>query len=244
MIVYAGKQFWNDFNNGDEWVFQDANRPRDNDKFKLQPWLQSWKWDWRWTNKNTDFSHVFIKGFSQVPWTSANTTLKRTPLKLQSKWTESEISSIPEWTRWDLYAWQIEKQNNPFVIIKEWTLTYSTWDGSTWYTTGTINTEYYEIAESWLYYIMAYGKFAFDTSYYDSNYGYQYKEWVWIAQPINWVFTNTDRTQSRAVGNGDLVRFMQISWYPQWSQIIPIAAHSLTNWTNYVEWGISLVRLW
>jgi hypothetical protein len=38
MIVYAGKQFWNDFNNGDEALFQDANRPRDNDKFKIKPW--------------------------------------------------------------------------------------------------------------------------------------------------------------------------------------------------------------
>lgn len=52
MIVYAGKQFWNDFNNGDEALFEDANRPRDNDKFKIKPWLQSDKWDFRSSNKN------------------------------------------------------------------------------------------------------------------------------------------------------------------------------------------------
>ena len=52
MIVYAGKQFWNDFNNGDEALFQDANRPRDNDKFKIKPWLQSEKQDFRQSNKN------------------------------------------------------------------------------------------------------------------------------------------------------------------------------------------------
>ena len=52
MIVYAGKQFWNDFNNGDEALFQDANRPRDNDKFKIRPWLQSDKWKQREVNKN------------------------------------------------------------------------------------------------------------------------------------------------------------------------------------------------
>ena len=52
MIVYAGKQFWNDFNNWDEALFQDANRPRDNDKFKIRPWLQSDKWKQRETNKD------------------------------------------------------------------------------------------------------------------------------------------------------------------------------------------------
>lgn len=72
MIVYAGKQFWNDFNNWDEWVFQDANRPRDDDKFKITPWLQSEKWDRRRTNKNTQpklaiFSWVWT---SAVAWTT------------------------------------------------------------------------------------------------------------------------------------------------------------------------------
>ena len=55
MIVYAGKQFWNDFNNWDEALFQDAERPRDSDKFKLRPWLQSGKWDWRKSKTNIKF---------------------------------------------------------------------------------------------------------------------------------------------------------------------------------------------
>ena len=72
MIVYAGKQFWNDFNNWDEALFQDANRPRDNNMFKLRPWLQSDKWKWRETNKNTQprlsiFSWVWT---SAVSWTA------------------------------------------------------------------------------------------------------------------------------------------------------------------------------
>ena len=52
MIVYTGKQFWNDFNNWDEGLFQDANRPRDNNKFKIRPWLQSDKWKQRDVNKD------------------------------------------------------------------------------------------------------------------------------------------------------------------------------------------------
>ena len=69
MIVYAGKQYWNDFNNWDEALFQDANRPRDDDKFKLRPWLQSGKWDRKWSNKNTQ---PRLTVFSWV-WTSAVT---------------------------------------------------------------------------------------------------------------------------------------------------------------------------
>lgn len=79
MIVYSGKQFWNNFNNGDEGVFQDANRPRDNDKFKLRPWLQSDKWDRKWSNKNTQ---PMLSVFSWV-WTSAvSGTSDWQPLKL------------------------------------------------------------------------------------------------------------------------------------------------------------------
>ena len=61
MIVYSWKQYWNDFNNGDEALFQDANRPRDNDKFRIRPWLQSDKWKQREVNKNiTTVASQFI----------------------------------------------------------------------------------------------------------------------------------------------------------------------------------------
>lgn len=65
MIVYTGKQFWNDFNNWDEGLFQDANRPRDDDKFKLRPWLQSDKWKQREVNKDiTTFASQLIAGWT------------------------------------------------------------------------------------------------------------------------------------------------------------------------------------
>ena len=50
MIVYAGKQRWNNFNNWDEALFQDANRPRDNDMFKIQAWINARKQDLRTAN--------------------------------------------------------------------------------------------------------------------------------------------------------------------------------------------------
>jgi len=50
MIVYAGKQFWNDFNNGDEALFEDAGLPRDSNKFKILPWINTRKNDYRTAN--------------------------------------------------------------------------------------------------------------------------------------------------------------------------------------------------
>lgn len=69
MIVYSWKQFWNDFNNWDEGLFQDANRPRDNDKFKIKPWLQSDKWDFRSSNKNisTKTSELIVEQAITAP---------------------------------------------------------------------------------------------------------------------------------------------------------------------------------
>jgi hypothetical protein len=165
--------------------------------------------------------------------------------RLQAKWTESEVAAMPESIRW-LWVeyWQMEKENNPFVIVRSGEISYSTWNGEYSTITEKTTTDYFEIAEDWLYYIMAYWAFYFDPDYYSSQTSYEQKEWVWIAQPINWVFTNTDRTQARAVGNGDLLRFMQIWWYPKGSQIVPLVAHSFTSWSNYVSWGLSVVRLW
>lgn len=112
MIVYAGKQFWNDFNNWDEWVFQDANRPRDNDKFKLRPWLQSDKWKWRDTNKNTWLpvhQYIWITVAPSSSWTYFT--------RVSDSWTKQQIedccswySSIISW--WNVQGWTADSLLN------------------------------------------------------------------------------------------------------------------------------------
>lgn len=242
MIVYAGKQFWNDFNNWDEALFQDAERPRDDDKFKLRPWMQSGKWDFRWTNKNTDFSHIMIKWYTVVPWTASGDHLQRRVPKLQEEWTSSELSPIA-------YTWatpeimEIERENSAFVMVKSWNIKYLTWSGQS-DIVETTNTSYFEIAQSWLYYIVMYWQFYFDSTYYDSSTSYQYKERVGIAQNIKWVFTKTNMTQARACGNWDTIQYTQISRCPAWTQMLPLLAHSFTDWTNYVTGSMLVVRLW
>jgi hypothetical protein len=167
--------------------------------------------------------------------------------KMQIKWTQSEIDSL-----WIPAAFGVttpevmnmEKHNNPFVLVKSGQISYLTWDGNTWFTTKTTNTTYLEIAESWLYYVLCWGKFCFDINSYSSSTSYQYKEWVCVAQNVDWVFTNTDMTQQRACGNWDVVRFIEVARFPKWSQMIPMLAHSYTTWTNKAYGGIEVVRLW
>lgn len=112
MIVYAGKQFWNDFNNGDEALFQDANRPRDNDKFKIRPWLQSDKWKRRETNKDTWLpvhQYVWVAVAPSATWTYFT--------RVSDSWTKQQIeeccswySSIISW--WNVQGWTAESLAN------------------------------------------------------------------------------------------------------------------------------------
>lgn len=103
MIVYAGKQFWNDFNNGDEALFQDASRPRDNDMFKLRPWLQSWKWKWKEANKDTWLPvHQYI-GVAVAP-TATWTYFTR----VSDSWTEQQMKDCCSWYDSIISWWNVQ----------------------------------------------------------------------------------------------------------------------------------------
>lgn len=125
MIVYAGKQFWNDFNNGDEALFQDANRPRDNDKFKIRPWLQSDRWKWRETNKDTWLPvHQYV-------WIVVAPTATRTYFKrVSDSWTKQQIESCCSWyssiiSWWNVQGWTADSLVNDINTRKQtfWTST-------------------------------------------------------------------------------------------------------------------------
>lgn len=103
MIVYSGKQYWNDFNNWDEALFQDANRPRDNDKFKIRPWLQSDKWKQREVNKDiTTVASQLLAAWRTNNVASANSM--------------PEGCTIPKLT-------EMTKEGNPWCIVnKDWNI--------------------------------------------------------------------------------------------------------------------------
>ena len=117
MIVYTGKQFWNDFNNGDEALFQDANRPRDNDKFKIRPWLQSDKWKQREVNKDITVESAQLAAV----WTTENVSAA---YNLPEDSTISKLSvSVKEWNPWCVINkdWHIEIVEDGTYIVQAFT---------------------------------------------------------------------------------------------------------------------------
>lgn len=240
MIVYAGKQFWNDFNNWDEWVFQDAGRPRDDDKFRIRPWMQSEKWDWRGANKNTSLCQLIIKWGSTVPWTSDWTSLKWAIPVLKPSWTANDLSNIGfPWATSELLEWLKEdRYGNPYVALREWNITYET----AW-STATKSWQYMEILESWLYVVQVTWQFVFPSSYSSST-SYQYKYRVGITAEINWVFTPIAFQWFRCCGNGDAQNYIHIAWMEKWTKLTSIAAHTYTSGTTFVFQNMNFIRLW
>lgn len=234
MIVYAGKQFWNDFNNGDEALFQDANRPRDNDKFKIKPWLQSDKWDWRWSNKNisTFASQLVAKGLNKISTASTLNPDDYVRPSLKETYTLSDLSNFvgyvtAAWVTFDNsilseYATILnqEKYGNPWCKIKDWNI---------------------QITQSWTYIIQAFAQFMFPYGYSPSN-SYQYKEYVALLQLTDdgWIILN--KNQWRACSTDDQLLTRQAWWFKAWDILNVWAAHTYWNQVSVNE-VINLQRL-
>ena len=220
MIVYAGKQFWNDFNNWDEGVFQDANRPRDYDKFKLRPWLQSDKWDFRDANKNiyTDAAQLVAKwarkagAFSQLPRDYSIPYLKET-------YTASDLSFLSWyttawWTTWgsaelEYYAKFLGqvKRGNPWCKITNWNV---------------------EIVESGTYIIQAFAQFLFPSGYSSST-SYQYREEVALLGLDNGTWVRQHRNQGRACWTWDQILTWMAWWFEKGEIYNVWAAHTYSS---------------
>lgn len=155
MIVYSWKQYWNDFNNWDEGLFQDANRPRDDDKFKIRPWLQSEKWDWRWANKNTRLpvhQYVWIAIAPSSSWIYFS--------RVSDNWTKQQIqdycwnSSLIAW--WNVQGRTADSLLNDINSHAQafWSsLAYTKWKSVSLF--GDANIDTLHIANDWGYMIWA-----------------------------------------------------------------------------------------
>lgn len=163
MIVYAGKQFWNEFNNGDEALFQDADRPRDDDKFKIRPWMQSDKWDWRWTNKNINMAQALVRCIVKNPsWTFTTPYFK-------TEYADDDFSFIEWYTpNW----WSAISSAEAIQLARESKIQTWQWDACIAVSDGNVI-----IKKSWTYIIEAFAEFVYPT-WYDVGSSYQYIEYV------------------------------------------------------------------
>lgn len=230
MIVYAGKQFWNDFNNGDEWVFQDANRPRDNDKFKLRPWLQSDKWDWKSTNKNTWAAFFNWYGFRKVNNTASLWTwYDFYRLRLKDTFTDSDLSDF-EWYQQRTKTWTtaeirdyIQKAQsiwNPKSRITDWDV---------------------EIMETGSYGIWVFAQFMRPSGHTRTTMS-QMGVGLGLLQK-NWSYQIVWSNMSRSCTDIDSLTYYQALYLEQGERIAPFACEWYWNGVMVIGW-IYAMRIW
>ena len=117
MKVYSWWQYWNNFNSWDEGLFQDANRPRDNDMFKIKPWLQSDKWKQRETTKDI----TVIASQLVATWTTSNVAAAN---NMPNDATISKLSEVlKEGNPWCIVNadWNIEITEDGMYIVQAFT---------------------------------------------------------------------------------------------------------------------------
>jgi len=236
MIMYAWKQFWNDFRNGDDAVFWDSNRPRDGNGTKIRPWLQGDKWSFRDVNKKTDFSMYNFHGLWSVAWISYITPI---PILFKQKRELSDISPYG-YTNDLLQLFQDAAVNNPNYRITPETVKYNT---TNWIQS--IDTNVLEIVEDGLYQIEITWQFTMPSNYNASN-SYQYKFYVCAMQYYDslWYRAQFDQTQSRWTWWSDVLKLSNTQVIKAWQKITAWYLHTWTSWSATIHWTIKAIKLW
>ena len=143
--------YWNNFNNGDEALFQDASLPRDTFWFKIKNWIQTSKLDfWSWVS-GFYLDQVSAIWGKEIAWASQliDTII---PLGL---WTKAL-----KWLPFSTYWTSLE------ALI---------WDGNWWYTRWNLNWRISKdwwiiIPTSWSYFIDFYWEVYFDSTQWQTSY--------------------------------------------------------------------------
>ena len=188
--------------NTDEWILNDANRPRDEFGFKLMPWRQMDKFDWRWTNKNIDFKQAIYAGLMVIP---ATWWVWDTLTFFKDEYDGSDLSFVdsftpcyPDSNKHSVSWWQdqlkVQRRGDP------WVLANNDW-----------NLEFYK---SGSYIIQAVCQFIF-PNWYNTSTSYQVKEYVvfklWDKEQN--AFVQETKNQSRWCWTDDVVTVNHVSWY-------------------------------
>ena len=229
MIVYAGKQFWNDFNNGDEALFQDADRPRDNDKFKLQQWIQARKQDLRtansWIAAQGTFYWVKVQS-GQTYLTDSDGNWLFNKAYLRNSYTASDISEIDWYTTAWWYVYNASNEANWLKAIILWRpyVNAADWD--------------VVIGRTWVYAVTAQCMFLAPNGYNVGN-SANYKFYVSLllnGKPSLY-------TQSRWCGAMDTFSVFYVWLFDTWDKLNTGFLHTYTTNPFLCHTSINLYRL-
>ena len=254
MIMYAWKQFGNDFRNGDDAVFWDSNRPRDDNGTKIRPWLQGDKWKFRDANKDTDFSMLQLGGMTlvenSVAWNYVKREVptfvkwERTTADLPDGLTEEDLKAFG-YKNW-LKAFENFFLSEPNYILTEWPVTYVSWGSGTTVWQKQKKTTYVEIAEDGLYYFFVSWAFSFRRNGgYDSVNSYKDKIWVYFFCQRDWVFEAYWWQSYRGTWNGSAFTYSICTLACKWERYLPAFAQSSPNNYNcFCGATFRVIKMW
>ena len=228
MIVYAGKQFWNDFNNGDEALFQDASLPRDDFKFKIQHWLQTDKQDWRTANKNISMAQAMVKCIvMNNSWTFSTPYFK-------TKYNNSDFSFVVWYTpKW----WSPITSEQASILAKDSNIQSGYWDACITVENGNI-----VIRKTWTYIIEAFAEFLYPTAY-NPAISYQYIEYVELKTYVNNSWRDVLWTTDRACGTRSFRKASYVTNATAWD-ILNMEVGQNSWQTTLVNVWLNAYRLW
>jgi len=222
MIVYSGKQFWNDFNNWDEGLFQDANRPRDDDKFQIRPWVNSRKNDLRvansWIAAQGTFYWLKVQAWqSTISWNTAY---------MKNKYTASDISDVNSFVAIDGTTYNANyflDQMNAVILWKPY-----------------VNADGYITIWKWGVYAVTCNCLFVAPTWYNVVTSYDYK--FYVAMMINgWVASMW--TQSRGCWWQDSLSVFYVGWFDAGDTVNTWFLHTYTTKEFLCQPTINLYRL-
>lgn len=221
MIAYSWKQRWNDFNNWDEALFQDANRPRDDNMFMIQHWVQARKQDLRTANKwiwaQWTFQWLKVQPWqSIISWNTAN---------MKNSYTSSDFSDVNSFVAIDGTTYNAEtvaKWIKSTIIWKPYV--NADWDIIIW--------------KSWIYAVTCQCVFIAPTGYsVTSSQNYKF----YVSFMLNGV--QSMWTQWRWCWGTDCHSVFYVWWFDTWDRLNTGFLHTYTSKAFLCQPSINLYRL-
>ena len=214
--------YWNNFNNWDEALLSDSNRPRDEFGLRINPWRQMDKWDFASTTKNFYLDQITALWGKEITGISGALVPQIIPLWSWTSW----YDTLPFSTYW--YDLKTVEQN-------KWS-SYTKWNLNWRYT----NRWWIIIPESWSYIIRYYSEVIFDPTQWITTFEVALSNWV---DTWSWLQLYDFQSKQNA-SNPDTAWWMTIQDFKAWDELYLAWMHSSGSWQKalYV-WTIIIFKL-
>ena len=198
--------YWNNFNNWDEALLSDSNRPRDEFGLRINPWRQMDKWDFASTTKNFYLDQITAIWGKEITWQSGSLV--------------PEIIPLGSWTSW----YDKLPFSDYWIDLNE---VKKTKKGS--YTKWNLNWRYSDrgwiiIPATWSYFIKYYSELWLNTTWQPT----------FIVALSNWVYTQSglqmyDYSAKQKTINPDNAWFITIQDLEAWEELYLAWMHASNN---------------